>query len=33
MRVPVQKVMTDYYPVEHIIDYVPIPKTDVVYVT
>ena len=30
---PVQKLATDYYQVEHIIDYVPIEKAETVYVT
>ena len=33
MRVPVQKVKTDYYQVEHVVDYVPVAKEEIVYVT
>ena len=33
MPVPVHKLVTDYYQVEHIIDYVPIEKAETVYVT
>jgi len=31
--VPVQKQVTDYYKIEHIIDYIPIEKQEIVYVT
>ena len=33
MRVPVQKMCTDYLEIEHIIDYIPVEKYDTVYVT
>ena len=33
VKVPVQKEYTDYYEIEHIIDYIPIEKYDVVYQT
>lgn len=32
-RVPVQKMYTDYFEIEHITDYVPIERYDIVYVT
>lgn len=31
IKVPVQKVCTDYYQIEHIIDYMPIEKEEIVY--
>jgi hypothetical protein len=31
IKVPVQKVTTDYYQIEHITDYMPIEKEEVVY--
>lgn len=31
--VPVTRMCTDYYQIEHITDYVPIEKEDIVYVT
>jgi hypothetical protein len=31
IKVPVQRVCTDYYQVEHIIDYMPVEKEDIVY--
>ena len=33
VKVPVQKQKTDYYRIEHVIDYIPIEKEDIVYVT
>jgi len=32
-RVPVQKMFTDYFEIEHITDYVPIERYEIVYVT
>ena len=33
IKVPVQRVFTDYYEIEHIIEYVPIEKEEIVYET
>jgi hypothetical protein len=33
VTVPVQKTCTDFFAIEHITDYIPIEKYDIVYVT